>query len=59
MKVDTNYKPYYVHQESKDNKNHIYSFKQNITCQLLIIIHLIIGIKQALKNLKGEKSLEN
>ena len=59
MKVDTNYKPYYDNQESKDNKNHIYSFKQNITCQLLIIIQLIIGIKQALKNLKGEKSLEN
>ena len=33
MQVDANYKPYYVNQESKDNKKHIYiySFQQNIT----------------------------
>ena len=30
IQVDTNYKPYYVNQESKDNKN-TYTFKQNIT----------------------------
>ena len=29
IQVDTNYKPYYVNQENKDNKKH--SFKQNIT----------------------------
>ena len=29
IQVDTNYKPYHVNQESKDNKT--YSFTQNIT----------------------------
>ena len=26
MQVDANYKPYYVNQESKDNKKHIYIY---------------------------------
>ena len=38
---------------------HTYSFKQNITWKLIIIAQFMIVIKQAPKDLKEEKSLEN
>ena len=59
MKVDANYKPYYVNQESKDNNKHIQLQTKYNLLTADHIIQLIIVIKQALKNLKDEKSLEN
>ena len=58
MQVDTNYKLYYVNQESKDNKKHIYfETKYN----LLTADHHSVNNcnKTGPQKFKDEKSLEN